>query len=100
MQSLPANWHKRKAWIIRTLLEGAYNWRAQVKPVLFLPRFYFTSHHLSIRGLAFDAGNKEGISEPVKAGRLVDPKNYRAWYRQMLVEKCIPFWPYAALGGI
>ena len=33
MQGLPANWHKRKARIIRTLLEGAYNWRAHVKPV-------------------------------------------------------------------
>jgi ubiquinol-cytochrome c reductase cytochrome b subunit len=39
---------------------------------------------------------RNGISEPAKVGRLVDPKTYRAWYKQMLVEKGIPFWPYAA----
>lgn len=39
---------------------------------------------------------RNGISEPPKAGRLVNPKTYRAWYQKLLREKGHPFYPYSA----
>jgi ubiquinol-cytochrome c reductase cytochrome b subunit len=39
---------------------------------------------------------RNGISEPPKAGRPVNPKTYRAWYQKMLKEKGHPFFPYSA----
>jgi ubiquinol-cytochrome c reductase cytochrome b subunit len=39
---------------------------------------------------------RNGISEPPNAARPVDRTTYRAWYRRMLDERGVPFWPNAA----
>ena len=50
--------------------------------------FLIVSYHLY---LVF----KNGISEPPKIGRLVNPKTYKKWYEDMLLKKGVPFFPDA-----
>ncbi len=59
--------------------------------VFFIPAliFLFLGFHLYL--VLYN-----GISEPPRAGRPVNPRTYRQWYRTLLEREGQPFWPDAA----
>jgi len=64
---------------------------------------FFAIHVFLIPGLMFGLIGfhlflviRNGISEPPRAGRPVNPVTYRTWYEKMLENEGVPFWPDAA----
>ena len=67
-------------------LSRFYSYHVFIIPAIL---FLFVAFHLMLV-------IRNGISEPPKMGRPVDPKTYRQWYKDMLAKVGVPFWPYAA----
>jgi len=67
-------------------LSRFYSYHVFIIPAIL---FIFVGFHLMLV-------IRNGISEPPKMGRPVDPKSYRQWYKDMLQKVGVPFWPYAA----
>ncbi len=59
--------------------------------VFFIPAVIFTFIAIHLYLVL-----RNGVSEPPEPGRPVDPKTYRAWYRNLLQQRGVPFWPNAA----
>ncbi|MEZ4865225.1 MAG: cytochrome b N-terminal domain-containing protein [Caldilineaceae bacterium] len=59
--------------------------------IFFIPAIIFT-----FIGIHLALVLRNGISEPPRIGRLVDPQHYRDWYHAMLEREGVPFWPNAA----
>jgi ubiquinol-cytochrome c reductase cytochrome b subunit len=83
-------------WGARFLIAGDTLGGATLSRFFAFHVFLIPALLFGIIGLHLFLVFKNGISEPPKSGRPVEPSKYKAWYENMLKEKGVPFWPNAA----
>ena len=83
-------------WVARFLIAGETLGGATLSRFFAFHVFLIPALLFGIIGLHLFLVFKNGISEPPKSGRPVEPSKYREWYDNMLKEKGVPFWPNAA----
>ncbi len=82
--------------IARFLLAGETIGGATLSRFFAIHVFLIPALIFGILGLHIFLVIRNGISEPPKSGRKVDPKTYKSWYKNMLEKEGVPFWPNAA----
>ena len=83
-------------WLAHFLLAGGTLGGATLSRFFAIHVFLIPALLFGLIGLHLYLVIRNGISEPPKAGRPVEKKNYREWYKSMLKKKGVPFWPDAA----
>ena len=82
-------------WIAYFLLRGTNIGWETLSRFFAMHVFLFPAIIFMVVGYHLYLVFRNGISEPPKPGRLVDPKTYRKWYEDMLAKKGVPFFPDA-----
>lgn len=83
-------------WVARFLIGGETIGAQTLSRFFAFHVFLIPGILMGLLGLHLFLVIRNGISEPPKAGRIVNPKTYRTWYKNMLKEKGVPFFPNAA----
>ncbi len=83
-------------WLAHFLLAGGTLGGATLSRFFAIHVFLIPALLFGIIGLHIFLVFRNGISEPPKSGRPVNPKTYREWYQSMLKKEGVPFFPNAA----
>lgn len=83
-------------WLAHFILAGGTLGGATLSRFFAIHVFLIPALLFGLIGLHLFLVVRNGISEPPKAGRPVEPKKYLDWYKEMLKKKGVPFWPNAA----
>jgi ubiquinol-cytochrome c reductase cytochrome b subunit len=83
-------------WLAHFLMAGGNIGGATLSRFFAIHVFVIPALLFGLIGLHIFLVIRNGISEPPEAGRPVEPKKYRSWYKSMLEKKGVPFWPNAA----
>ncbi|MHB2016912.1 MAG: cytochrome b N-terminal domain-containing protein [Candidatus Xenobia bacterium] len=82
-------------WVAHFVLAGDTVGGATLSRFFAFHVFFIPAVIFGVVGLHLWLVLRNGISEPPRSGRPVDPKHYRDWYHKMLDRVGVPFWPDA-----
>lgn len=84
------------SWLGHFLLAGSTPGGATLSRFFAAHVFFVPAAIFLFLGLHLYLVLYNGISEPPKSGRPVDPRTYRTWYHEVVERQGVPFWPDAA----
>ncbi len=84
------------SWLGHFLLAGSTVGGATLSRFFAAHVFFVPAAIFLFLGLHLYLVLYNGISEPPKSGRPVDPRTYRSWYHEVVERQGVPFWPDAA----